>query len=376
MSQRTKQLHVLHLIGSTGLYGAERWVLALMRALDPQVIKTTLVNLVDREDEVSDIVIAAQNRGLVARDYYTGGRFNPLSSLHLARWARGEDVRVVHGHGFKSDCVGLLAGRFAGCSVISTPHGWSVEKDWKLQSYERMDRLLFRFMNLVCPLSSSLAEGLKETLSPSKIRLVVNGVDIDEVQAALSKSKGRGTGRSFVIGYIGRLVPLKSLETLLQALHLLISSGCDVALKIIGEGPERSKLENLANELKIAAHIEFLGFREDAVTYFHDFSVFVLPSISEGIPRCLMEAMAATVPVIASDIPGNRNLVSHGHTGLLFSVGNSQDLADKIRQMMDGPVAARNMAKNGTRKVEEEYSSRRMAREYSAIYQELATGRM
>lgn len=369
MTHDNRKIHVLHLIGSTGLYGAERWVLALIRALDPDVIQSTLINLVDNKFEVSEVVMAARKRGFAAMDFYTGGRFNPFSTVKMARWVRDQNVRIIHGHGFKSDMFGLLAGRIAGCAVMSTPHGWSVEKNRKLQIYEQLNRRIFRYMNLVCPLSPALVEGLNHCMDSAKLRLVFNGVDIDEVQAALAVRRNKNS--AFVIGYVGRLVPLKNLETLLRAVQLLQNESQNIKLMIIGDGPERENLEDLAQNLEISVRVEFLGFRDDAVVFFNDFDVFVLPSLSEGIPRCIMEAMAASLPVIASDIPGNKNLVIHGDTGLLFIAGDSHSLAEQIRHVMSDQNAARAMALRGNSKVVEEYSSRRMAQDYTALYHEL-----
>jgi glycosyltransferase involved in cell wall biosynthesis len=363
------KIHVLHLIGSTGLYGAERWILALMRALDPDKVQSTLINLVDDQNEVSEVVAAAHQRGLAAMDFYTGGKFNPFSAVRMTRWVREQNVRIIHGHGFKSDGFGLLTSRLAGCRMMTTPHGWSVEKDRKLQMYEQLDRLLFRFMDLVCPLSPELAEGLKDSTVAAKLRLVYNGVDIDEVRAAQSGEK-RHT-EDFVIGYIGRLVKLKNLETLLASFHILKAERPNVRLMIVGDGPERANLEHQAKQLGIGEQVEFLGFREDAVAFLKEFDVFVLPSLSEGIPRCIMEAMAASVPVVVSDIPGNRNLVSHGDTGLIFSTDDSCGLAEMLVHIMDNPAEAAAMAIRGNRKVEEQYSNRKMAAEYTRLYQEL-----
>ena len=369
MNSGDGKIHVLHLIGSTGLYGAERWILALMRALDPDKVQSTLINLVDDQNEVSEVVAAACQRGLVAMDFYTGGKFNPFSAVRMARWVREQNVRIIHGHGFKSDGFGLLTSRLAGCKMMTTPHGWSVEKDRKLQMYEQLDRLLFRFMDLVCPLSPELAKGLKGAIPSDKLRLVYNGVDIDEVRAA--QSGNRKDTEDFVIGYIGRLVKLKNLETLLNSFHILKNSRPNVRLMIVGDGPERSNLEHQAKQSDIGERVEFLGFREDAVAFLKEFDVFVLPSLSEGIPRCIMEAMAASVPVVVSDIPGNRNLVSHGDTGLIFSTDDSCGLAELLVQIMDNPAEAAAMAIRGNRKVEEQYSNRKMAAEYTRLYQEL-----
>lgn len=372
MNGRDQRIHVAHLIGSTGLYGAERWILALMRGIDSNRINSTLINLVDSVEMKSEVVAAARERGLNAFDFVTGGKFNPVAAFKLSQWSRKYGVDIMHGHGFKSDAVGLLASRIAGCRMMTTPHGWSIEKDWKLQFYERLDRKMFRHMDLVCPLSPELMQGLAGTVDKNRLKLVFNGVDIDEVRSLKSVSARKES--TYTIGYIGRLVELKDIPTLFSGLRKLVDSDIDARLVLVGDGPLRQDLEEHAACLGIDGRVEFVGFRSDAAAWLQSFDLFVLPSLSEGIPRCVMEAMAASVPVVASDITGCRNLIDDGTTGLLFSPGDSSDLAAKIKQVMSHPDQARFMVENANRKVEKEFSNRRMAQEYMTIYEELAGG--
>jgi glycosyltransferase involved in cell wall biosynthesis len=144
-----------------------------------------------------------------------------------------------------------------------------------------------------------------------------------------------------------------------------------VRLVLIGDGPKRIDLEAEVNRLGIESSVQFLGFRDDAVAWLNDFDAFVLPSLSEGIPRCIMEAMSVSVPVVASDIPGNRNLVSHGETGLCFVPGDCNDLFEKLLFLMDHPGEVKSMANRANKKIEEEYSSWKMGREYTLLYNEL-----
>lgn len=361
--------HVAHLVGSTGLYGAERWILALMRAMDTQRVRSTVVNLVDVEGDKSAIVQAAEQRGLAAIDFVTGGKFNPFAAFRLARWAREQQVHILHGHGYKSDLLGLMAARLAGRRMMTTPHGWSLENDLKLQFYEKIDRFSFRFMDMVCPLSTDLAHGIKNVVDNKKLRLVFNGVDIDEVQAALPVNKRNDD--CFVLGYIGQLIDRKDLLTLISAVKVLVDKRKKLQLVVVGYGPNLPSLKVEASRLGIDSITDFTGFRTDAAGFLKTFDAFALTSRLEGIPRCIMEAMAVGVPVVVSDIPGNRDLVLHGETGLLFRLGNSYDLAEKITYIMDHPSEARIMANRGKLKVEQEYSNRKMAREYTKIYCDL-----
>lgn len=363
------KIHVLHLIGSTGLYGAERWILALMRAMDILRFRSTLVNLVDCAGERSAVVQAAEQRGLEAFDFVTGGKFNPSAAFRLARWAREQNVAIIHGHGFKSDLIGLLTAKIAGCRMMTTPHGWSLEQDRKLQFYEKIDRFSFSFMDMVCPLSPDLADGLDGTVPPGRMKLIFNGVDIDEIED-VSPGQRVHSG-SYLIGYIGQLIERKDMPTLLAAVSHLADRYKDIRLVILGDGAKRAELEDEVRRLGLADRIEFAGFRPDAAAWLKTFDLFVLPSRLEGIPRCIMEALAASLPVVVSDIPGNRDLVVHRQTGLLFPVGNSRALADSIVWMIEHPDEARELGKRGKLKVVEEYSNRKMASEYSLVYENL-----
>jgi glycosyltransferase involved in cell wall biosynthesis len=365
----SERIHVYHLIGSTGLYGAERWVLALMRAVDPDRVRCTLVNLVDQQGERSEVVRAAGERGLEAFDFPTGGKFNPLAAFRLARLARSQKVDIIQGHGFKSDLVGLLAARLAGCKAMTTPHGWSFEADRKLQLYEKLDRALFGWMDMVCPLSPDLAQEINSDGARDNVRLIFNGVDLEEIQAI--PAAPRQADRAFSLGYVGQLIDRKNLDTLLAAVQLLRSAQAEVRLTVIGSGTREEQLREESVRLGIQDRVSFLGFRPDAAAYLKTFDAFVLPSLMEGIPRCIMEALACALPVVVTDIPGNRDLVQHKLTGLLFAPRDSQDLAHQVRYLMENPVLAREMGERGRCKVEAEFSNRTMAAQYSDLYRAL-----
>lgn len=373
MNAFSEKIHVLHLIGSTGLYGAERWILALMRAMDTQRFRSTLVNLTDNAEERSDIVQAAEQRGLEAFDFVTGGKFNLFAAYRLARLVKEQQVDIIHGHGYKSDLLGLLTSKIAGCRVMTTPHGWSLEKDKKLQFYENLDRFSFRFMDMICPLSPDLADGLRDSIIHSKFRLIFNGVDIDEILEAEPAQKKYPD--AYTVGYIGQLIERKDMSTLITAFQKVIMQRDNIRLIILGDGGKRAELQDQCEQSGISDRVDFLGFRPDAASWLKTFDLFVLPSRLEGIPRCIMEALAASIPVVVTDIPGNRNLVTHKETGMLFPVGDSQKLAESITFMIDHPAEAEEMAQRGNRKVMEEYSNRKMAKEYAAVYKELAAQR-
>lgn len=368
-------MKVVHLIASSGLYGAEKWILALMRAMEKSPVESVLINLSDIKNITSAIVAGAHERGLNAYDFYTGGTFNPFAVFKFSRWLKHNNVDIVHGHGYKSDLIGLLAAKFSNCKMISTPHGWSKDGDRKLRLYESLDRYLFRFMDNVCPLSEELLEGFQSFKEPDKVQFIKNGVDIDEINTylpAFVKNKNE-----FIVGYVGRLIEGKDIPTLMYAFKLLNDSvkkhsDLKVRMIIVGDGECSSDLKHLSHSLGLSSCIDFLGFCSDAISYLKCFDVFVLPSLSEGIPRCLMEAMASEVITVATEIRGNCVLVEHGHTGFLFKPSDRESLFLILKHIIKNKEQCYDITSCAKRLIEERFSSKLMATEYQVLYQGLS----
>ena len=136
----------------------------------------------------------------------------------------------------------------------------------------------------------------------------------------------------------------------------------------------RLELEELSQQLNLTDNIRFMGFRPDRLNFLRGFDTFILPSRLEGIPRCLMESMAAGVPIIASDIPGCNDLIHNNKTGLLFEVDNHRMLAGVIRKIAASQELRTALAANANMYVNENYSANRMAKEYESLFEELCGG--
>jgi glycosyltransferase involved in cell wall biosynthesis len=359
-----KPVRVAHLIGSTGIYGAERWILAQLRYLDRRETHASLINLVDRPGERSRLVSEAQKQGHDAEDFYTGGRFNPIAVLRLAKMIRERRFTVLHSHGYKSDIIGLSAGRLSGTKTISTPHGWSKSADKKVALYEKIDRLCLRFFDYVCPLSSGLYEGLYGAgIKKSRLKLIMNGVDIQEIDETWGSARTNGKKR---IGYIGQFIEGKSLEDLIDAFFRLHRDDCE--LYLIGDGPCRERLFRYVEARNGQSRVYFTGYSVQRLQQLKSFDVFVLPSLSEGLPRCIMEAHAAKVPVVATDIEGVRPLVNPNDSGLLVPPRDRDALAKAINRVLNSPESARRLADRGRQIIEERFSAATMAAQYQKLY--------
>lgn len=369
----TNPIRVLQLGSPTGLYGAERWILALVKHLDPQKVESVVAVIKDEPHLEVPLCQQAQKIGIRTHIFEAHGKINFSVIKQIRKFLISEKIDILHTHFYKSDIIGFLATRGTRCKIISTPHGWTQKPDLKLLTYEIADRMIFPFFHRVVPLSEKMfAELRKIHISRDKLRLIKNGVDVDEVVSEnkiaeeLDIWKKNG---NFIIGYIGRLVAGKGLDILFYAIKQLHSVKWKLA--IVGEGEEEGALRRLAQELNIADKLKFFGFQADRLSYLKGFDVFVLPSRSEGTPRSIMEAMAANIPVIASDIPGCRSLVIDKKTGLLFSLNSSADLAEKILVMLNDKEICRECRKNAYELINERFSAKNMSDEYQKIYQEI-----
>jgi glycosyltransferase involved in cell wall biosynthesis len=368
-----REIRVLQLAGGAGIYGAERWILALIRNLPAVGVSPHVGVIKDEAGGEPEMCLQAARLGARTTVFEAPGRISWPAISQLERYLTANRIDVVHTHGYKTDIIGALAARRANTSILSTPHGSSAAEGFRLKVYEAIGRFSWHLHDAVVPLSSELYEGLKDqpSLRP-KLHLILNGVDLAEVDSARGRSselmerKRRG---EFIVGYVGRLVAPKRVETLIRAVALM-----ETRLKhlcIIGEGPEETDLRRVADDAGVADQVEFFGYRADRLDILKCFDVFVLPSASEGIPRCVLEAMAAGVPVIATDIPGCRSVLEHGVTGLTFAVGEATDLRMCLEMMMSDVHLRQSLSRSASQFVRREFSAQAMAIKYAELYRYL-----
>jgi glycosyltransferase involved in cell wall biosynthesis len=373
----TQRLRVLQLGSPTGLYGAERWILALVKHLPSTEIESIVGAIKDAPGGEPPLCEQAAAMGLRTAVFEAHGKLSLPAVGLLKKFIREQRIDILHTHGYKTDVLGKPAVLGTGCRVISTPHGWSTNAGPMLRIYEALDRLSFYFLDAVVPLSSDLHDGLRKLPGlSSRLHLIGNGVDLSEVDAvnglAPEVREWRAAGAT-VVGYIGQLIPRKGVDTLIRAFSQLKIP--DRRLCIVGEGPQRAELEALAKELGETERVRFLGYRPDRIALLKGFHAFALPSALEGTPRCLLEAMAANVPIAATNIPGCDTLIRPGETGELFEVGDSAGLLTALSRLLEQPQYAASVAAAAQRFVRAEFSAETMAARYAALYRQVLAGR-
>jgi len=364
-------LRILQLGSPTGLYGAERWILALIKHLNQRKIYTIVGVIKDDPSLEAPIIQKAKELGFETAIIEAYGRFNLSAVTKLRDLIKAKNIHILHTHGYKQDLIGFLATKGTNCKIIATPHGWSKEPDLKLKLYEILNRLCFLCLDKVVPLSQEIYNGLAKIPGlRRKLFLIQNAVDLSEIEEVkdipqeLRRAREEGY---FILGYIGQLIHRKGVDVFLRALARLDKE--KIKAFIIGEGPLKASLQRLALNLGLQETVIFTGYREDRLNFLRGFDLFVLPSRLEGVPRCLMEAMGMGKPVIASDIKGCRSLIPEpGVQGYLFPIEDYQTLAKHIQYLKAHPEIRQSLGLRAQEFIKKNYSAERMAKEYEALY--------
>jgi len=263
---------------------------------------------------------------------------------------------------------GAFAARLAGVPVVvNTQHGRGCGKSWKARLQFRMAN---QFTDRVVGVSEDAAELCRQDDARSAERTIAlwNGVDLERFEY-------RGPANQPTAISVARLSPEKDFATLLRATWILIKDCPDFRLKIVGDGGERQKLEQLSAELNLTEHVEFLGERSDVSQLLPQAGFFVSSSRTEGISLTLLEAMAVGLPVVTTRVGGNPEIVVEGKTGRLVAANSPEGLALAMRDLLKDQEGWPVYGELARQRVEQHFNVRNMVRQYEDLYRESLDGK-
>lgn len=321
-----------------------------------------------------DLLRRAERWGAPLLSVHDRGALDWRVFTRMLALCRRERVAIWHGHDYKSDLLGLMLRPFWPMHLVTTVHGWGVAGTRRL--YNRIDRLcLPRYERVVC-----VSEDLREQCLACGVRenrcvLIGNGIDTAQFARTLDLARAKDRlgippGR-LVVGAVGRLSREKAFDLLIGAIDRLLVGGSDVELLIVGEGPERPRLEARIAELGRGDRIRLLGYRTDTAELYQAMDAFALSSLSEGLPNVLLEALAMEVPAVATRIAGIPGLIRHEENGLLVAPGSVAELARALGRLLDDADLRRLLRRAGRETVEADYSFAVRMRKIRALYDEL-----
>ncbi|MDH7578548.1 MAG: glycosyltransferase [Bacillota bacterium] len=362
------------LFASTGLAygGAETQLVRLATRLKTRGWEVKIVSMLPPAayiEELKAAGIPVESLGM------RRGVPDPRALFRLGRILRHEWPQVVHSHMVHANLLARLARVLAPIPVlVCTAHN--------INEGGRCRELAYRLTDFLCDLTTQVSRaGLERyvrvgAVPEGKICFIPNGVDTERFSPA-PEARARlwrelGLNNAFAWLAVGRFEFQKDYPTMLRAFASVAEKHKNAILLVAGQGPQRKEMEHLAKELGIGERVRFLGVRRDIPELMNAADAYVMSSLWEGMPMVLLEAGAVGLPVVATDVGGNREVVRDGGSGLLVPPGNPQILARAMLRMMELPAAERRkMGERGREHVVAHYSLEKVVDQWEALYREL-----
>jgi sugar transferase (PEP-CTERM/EpsH1 system associated) len=353
---------VAHVVLSLKVGGLERVVVDLVKGF--------------RDSDYSCVVCCLGTRGEFAAEVdalgvplYTLDKKDGVDLkliLRLARFLRENNVTIVHTHNPGPHIYGLLAARLAGVPVrVHTRHGRNFPDNRKSVL---INRILSWGTDAIVPVSddAGLVATNVERISPGKIHRIWNGIDIN-----LYTPRCDAVGGPPVIGTVARLSPEKDQKTMLAAFSRVVGEIPDARLLLAGDGPCATKLHEEADRLGLSGRVDFLGQCSNVPEVLKRMSIFTLSSTTEGLSMTLLEAMATGLPIVATDVGGNRELLQPPLCGVVVPANDPQALAHALVELLRDPQRRAQMSSASRARAVQYFDINYTLSAYTKLYDEL-----
>lgn len=351
-------LRILHIISSSGFYGAERVLLSQLKSM-PAARHSVLVY--GQASGFSEKLAQEQVPCIIR---HSGPFKQARDFLTLMKAIIEFQPDILHCHGNKEVVMGALAGTLYAKPVVMTQHGFTNRsKKGKLYTYLGKQVCRWgRVKSVICVSQSIKAIYQSTGVSEQKLVLMQNAISISD--QALPVNRDPET-----IVFVGRLSHEKGPDLFLRVMETLLRQGCTVRGLLIGDGPLRTILEK--SHVKLAPYVTFLGYQEQVSNYLKSASLLAITSRTEGIPLVMLEAMDLNVPVVAFRVGGVAEVLEHGKTGILCTPQDTNEMAASIQKLLQNDNLQKRITRSARQTLIENHNLNEQAHRLLHIYQAL-----
>lgn len=356
------------------MHGVKRLFAWMIPRFDSSRFKVSLVSL--RKRDLSEETLDALGIDIT---YLERSRFDPMTWPALLRVIRAKQIDILHLHGYGATTFGRAAAAWRGLPAILHEHANLTSTPW----FQKVaDRLLEPFTDVALAVSESTASFVREArlVRPERVKVVYLGAPLDEfgqprdaAEIAAVRDEYGVAPNEFLVGSVTRLHDSKGNEYLVEAARMVLEARPEARFLVFGEGPLRPALEAQAAAAGLGSRFRFAGFVKDVGRTLAAFDVSVFPSLWEGTPLTLFEALAAGRPIVSTDADGLVDVLTPGLDALVVPKRNARALADAIVRLMAQPDERARLAAAG-RETAKDYDIdafvRRMERLYEILHRE------
>jgi glycosyltransferase involved in cell wall biosynthesis len=371
------KITVLFPITDLELHGAQHQLLELVKNLDRECFRPLVLTL-SPGGAMENEYRAALGDGLIS--IKRKGKFDLLYLYKVARLLRKMKVDVIQPFLTPATFYSLLPAILCRTPVkIVTERNSRKGRDiggFGYRCYLKAEDLLTRFADWAIANSGAGRDYLIERgVNPNHTWVIYNGIDLsgfvfDNEDVAQIRQQFDIPPDKQVIGMIARLHPIKRHDIFLRAAAIVHREIPGTKFAILGDGPLRSQLENLTQELGLSSQVIFCGEQQNTYPYTAAFDIVAMSSDSEGLSLSLCEAMALGKPIVATDAGGNKELVENGETGFIVPLGDAESLAEAMLRLIRDPDLARAMGQRAKEKIATQFSPKKYVTEYQTLYEE------
>ena len=354
--------------------GAERQIMTLLRALRRRGLTSQLFTFHDAE-----LAREARAAGIETQVLGARGLFDRESLRLLERSLQKSQPQVLHVHGYRASVYCALAAPARALGIVKTEHGGVEAGGARMRDrlrpliYRKIDTWAARRMraHIVFVTRELRAHCLRE-FPGLRASVIYNGIEALETQAAARPPEYRSEHVNVAI--VGRLEPVKGIE---YAIRAICQPGmpADVRLHVIGAGPLRSALEQLSVSLGVGHRVRFAGFRRNAYDYIAHADALLMPSLHEGLPYSILEAMVLGTPVLTSRVGGLKEILTHQRTALQFEPANERQIADTVARVAGDPSLRKALADAARADATTRFSAEAMTNQYVELFESLVVVR-
>lgn len=370
------RIHIMHIRDSSGIYGAERVILTLGQKIDKKRFKLSVLCMRSEDGNGEKLISKTDELGIQNIPVNVKGRMDFNAILNIRKIFRENTVSIFHSHDFKSNFYGLLASINLPIKRVTTAHGSTRDSIMKRAYLFWDERVGYRFFDKIVAVSENTGRELtKKHVNLEKIEIIQNGLDLESME---KEGDREGFEKPFnifnrdkIFAVIGRLYPDKGHQYFLHAFSKLSQKDPSIKGLVLGDGPAKEKITRTIHTLKLENRVSLCGVRPDMKNVYNQIDFLIIPSLREGLPYVLLEAMASKVPVLATAVGDIPLLVENGVTGYLVAPGESEGLEKGMIDLLTNPIRAREMADRAYRVVVEKFSADRMVRKTEKLYTSL-----
>lgn len=372
-----RQIKVLHLLHKLSCGGMENGVVNLVNGMEYDRFLNVICSLTTSDEYQNRIIFERRNiYNLKKKDG------NDLTiPFKIAAVIRKENIDIVHSRGWGTYLEGIVAAKLL-CKKIKfvfSFHGKTIQELQHMPERRLFaQKLMSVFTDSILTLSEQMAQDYASmiNITRERIRVIYNGVDTDiftsdrSGSAKLKRDLNIGEN-DFVVGFVGRIDPVKDIKTLIDAVYLVRPTIKNIKIVIIGEGSEKKILEDYVMNKGMGDCVIFTGQRDDIPAFLNMMDIYAQSSLYEGMSNTIIEAMACRCAVIATNAGGNPELIKHGIDGILFQPRNADELSGYIQQLYKDSIKRNFLAERAYEKAKGQFSLASMVRSYEKLYMSL-----